>query len=129
MNTSLKLALNSWLKAFIAAMLSFVLLQYSNGLPITSLSIWAVVGSGIAGVLPAIYKYFNNEEGFLNTFWGSWIKSLITIGLSLVIERLGAGISIFALDWVNIANATIAGLIPSLINWLDPNNTRYGISK
>lgn len=66
---------------------------------------------------------------FFNTMVGSWVKVFITVVLA---QYMAMGISIFELDIESIkclVSSGIASLIPVIINYLNPNDPRYGSKK
>ena len=63
---------------------------------------------------------------FLNTIWGSWLK---VFAVAVLVKFSDLGGNIFALDaesLKHLANAGIIALIPVIINFLNPQDTRYG---
>lgn len=66
---------------------------------------------------------------FLNTPFGSWFKVFITTILSLY---LASGKGIFELDinsLKDIVSCGIAATLPVIINYLNSEEPRYGITK
>jgi hypothetical protein len=66
---------------------------------------------------------------FFNTMLGSWVKVFITVVLA---QYMAMGISIFDLDIESIKcllSSGVASLIPVIINYLNPNDPRYGPKK
>ena len=66
---------------------------------------------------------------FLNTMAGSWLKVFL---VAVLIKFSDLGANIFSLDTESIkhlANAGIIAVIPVLINFLNPQDNRYGPGK
>lgn len=68
-------------------------------------------------------------SNFLNTAVGGWLKVFLATILSLVLVNMSNGQDIFSMDWKQIVSGAVAALIPVLINWLNPNDPRYGVNK
>lgn len=68
-------------------------------------------------------------SNFLNTAVGSWLKVFVATILSLVLVNMSNGQDIFSMDWKQLISGAIASLLPILINWLNPNDPRYGTNK
>jgi hypothetical protein len=119
----------SWLKAFISGILVFALLQYSHGNQFTDLRLWDVIGSGVGALLPFILKWAQGTDVWGQTFFGGLAKNALTIVIGLIVARLGEGSSLLTMDWPDLINTTIATSLPSVINWLNPNDPRYGVNK
>lgn len=66
---------------------------------------------------------------FLNTAAGSYVKVFLVVLLTLVLNQLSTGTTIFQLDWSSLANGAIVSFIPVIINSLNPKDTRYGKNK
>lgn len=49
---------------------------------------------------------------------GSWLKTFVAAALA---TYMAVGLDVNA-----IANAAVASVLPSIINWLNPNYSRYG---
>lgn len=49
---------------------------------------------------------------------GSWLKTFLAAALA---TYMAVGLDVNA-----IANAAVASVLPSIINWLNPNYSRYG---
>ena len=63
---------------------------------------------------------------FLNTIWGSWLK---VFAVAVLVKFSDLGGNIFALDaesLKHLVNAGVISLIPVIINFLNPQDTRYG---
>lgn len=63
---------------------------------------------------------------FLNSPLGSWLKVFLT---AVLIKFLDKGADIFALDLESIKDlvqAGMVGVLPVIINILNPQDTRYG---
>lgn len=68
-------------------------------------------------------------QNFLNSPAGSWLKVFVSGILGLVLTNVLNGADIFSMDWKSILSGGIASVIPVIINWLNPNDTRYGSNK
>jgi hypothetical protein len=66
---------------------------------------------------------------FLNSVWGSWLK---VFAVAVLVKFSDLGGDLFSLDLQSVkhlVNAGIIALIPVIINFLNPNDSRYGIGK
>jgi hypothetical protein len=64
---------------------------------------------------------------FLNTPLAAWLKVFVATILSLVLINISKGIDLFSLNWKEIVSGAVASLLPVIINWLNPNDPRYGL--
>lgn len=65
----------------------------------------------------------------LNTAWASWIKVFIATILTTYLIMLGEGHKLFTWDLSMVEKLLTAGIVsvlPIIINYLNPNDTRYG---
>lgn len=121
--------LESFAKAFVSGIIVFSLLQYSHGHPFTDLHLWDVIGAGVGALLPAIWKWVQGTNVWGQTFWGSVAKNTLSVIIGLIISRLGEGATLFTLDWPDLINTSIATVLPAVFNWLNPNDSRFGLNK
>ena len=66
---------------------------------------------------------------FLNTALGSWIKVFITALLTTYLMMLSEGRNLFSWDldmFEKLLTAGIVSVMPVIINFLNPNDPRYG---
>lgn len=61
-------------------------------------------------------------SNFLNTPVGSWVKVFLATVLVLILNHG----NIYDLNWKELANTAVMSAIPVLINYLNPNDPRYG---
>lgn len=66
---------------------------------------------------------------FLNSAFGSWIKVFVAAILGLVLTNLLTGIDLFEMNWKSLVSGAVASVLPIIINWLNPSDTRYGKGK
>jgi hypothetical protein len=59
---------------------------------------------------------------FLNTIYGSWLKLVLTAILTMVITKG----NIYEVTLEECISAAVISILPIIINWLNPNDTRYG---
>ena len=59
---------------------------------------------------------------FLNSIYGSWVKIFLSAILTMVISKG----DIYLITLKDSFNAGIISIIPIIINYLNPNDTRYG---
>lgn len=59
---------------------------------------------------------------FLNSAFGSWIKIVIVAILTMMINKG----NIFEITLHEYFNAAIFSILPIIINYLNPHDTRYG---
>lgn len=64
-------------------------------------------------------------KNFLNTPAGTWVKVFVAACLAFILAHGG----IWDLNWKDLVSAGTMAAIPSLINFLNPADTRYGIGK
>ncbi len=62
---------------------------------------------------------------FLNSIYGSYIKVFVTAVLTMVISKG----DIFAVTLNEVISAGAIAILPIIVNWLNPNDTRYGTNK
>jgi hypothetical protein len=59
---------------------------------------------------------------FLNSIYGSWIKVFLSAVLSMIVMKG----DIYLVTLKDCANAGIISILPIIINYLNPNDKRYG---
>ena len=59
---------------------------------------------------------------FLNSIYGSYLKILITAILTMIISKG----DIFAITLNEVISAGVIAILPIIINWINPHDTRYG---
>ena len=59
---------------------------------------------------------------FLNSIYGSWAKVFVTAVLTMIMAKG----DIFAVTLKEVVSAGIISIMPIIINWLNPKDTRYG---
>lgn len=59
---------------------------------------------------------------FLNTIYGSWIKVFLSAILTMIIAKG----DIFAVSLKECLSAGVISILPIIINYLNPHDTRYG---
>ena len=64
----------------------------------------------------------NRMMKFLNSIYGSWIKVFV----SAVLTMIAAKGDIYAITLKDCLNAGVISILPIVINWLNPQDTRYG---
>lgn len=62
----------------------------------------------------------------LNTAFGSYVKTFLSVVLTLVLTQLASGLSVLELDWGVIGNGALVSFLPVVINALNPKDKRYG---
>ena len=62
---------------------------------------------------------------FLNSVYGSWLKIFVSAILTMVI----ASGDIFSVTLKDCISAGIISILPIIINYLNPHDTRYGKQK
>lgn len=62
---------------------------------------------------------------FLNSIYGSWLKVAITAILTMIITKG----NIYEVTLQEIISAGVVAMLPIIINWLNPHDTRYGTHK
>ena len=65
-------------------------------------------------------------KDFLNTPVGSWIKVFLSALLGFVLTNIMNGVDIFSMDWKSLVAGALSSVLPVIINWLNPNDARYG---
>lgn len=72
------------------------------------------------------------KKYFLNSAFAGWLKVFISAVLLQVLNSMTEGYSLFTYDWPmiqKILNAGFVALLPVIINYLNPNDPRYGRTK
>lgn len=64
-------------------------------------------------------------KNFLNTPAGSWLKVFFAAMLVFVIKHG----SIYGINWQQLIDASIMGVVPVIFNYINPADTRYGVNK
>ena len=59
---------------------------------------------------------------FLNSIYGSWLKLVLTAILTMIISKG----NIYMITLEECISAAVISILPIIINWLNPNDTRYG---
>jgi hypothetical protein len=59
---------------------------------------------------------------FLNSIYGSWIKIFLSAILTMIISKG----DIYLIAIKDCINAGIISILPLIINYLNPHDTRYG---
>lgn len=59
---------------------------------------------------------------FLNSMYGSWIKIFLAAILTMIINKG----DIYLISLKDCINAGIISILPIIINYLNPHDTRYG---
>jgi hypothetical protein len=62
---------------------------------------------------------------FLNSVYGSWVKVFLSAILTMVIVKN----DIYSVTLKECISAGIISILPIIINYLNPNDTRYGKQK
>jgi hypothetical protein len=62
---------------------------------------------------------------FLNSIYGSWLKVALTAILTMIITKG----NIYEITLEEVISASVISILPIIINWLNPNDTRYGTNK
>jgi hypothetical protein len=62
---------------------------------------------------------------FLNSIYGSWLKVALTAILTMIITKG----NIYEITLEEVISAGVISIIPIIVNWLNPNDTRYGTNK
>ena len=73
-----------------------------------------------------------HKKPFLNTVIGSWMKVFLTAVMIQMMNNLREGMTIASWNRDTFWDFTSAGLfalLPVIINFFNPNDTRYGINK
>lgn len=63
---------------------------------------------------------------FFNTAIGSYVKTFLSVILTLVLTQLASGLSVLELDWGVVLNGGLVSFLPVIINALNPKDKRYG---
>lgn len=129
MKNTIESVFASYGKQFLAAMLTFIMLQYSHGLMISDIGWQAFASAAVAALVGAALKALNIGNVFFDTWYGSMIKTIATVTLGLFLELLGTGNTLFTIDYPDFINTAFAASIPTLINIINPNDKRYGLNK
>lgn len=119
----------SWAKSFVSGVLTFALLQYSHGFSFTSINLWDFIGAGIGALLPMILKWVQGTNVWGQTFIGGVVKNILAVLIALLISKLGEGYTMFTINWADFINTGIASALPAVLNWLNPNDNRYGLKE
>jgi len=59
---------------------------------------------------------------FLNSVYGSWVKIFVSAILTMVIAKN----DIYSVTLKDCISAGVISILPIIINYLNPNDTRYG---
>lgn len=59
---------------------------------------------------------------FLNSIWGSWLKVALTGVLTMIIAKG----NIYEIAMQDIISAAVIAILPIIVNYLNPHDTRYG---
>lgn len=62
---------------------------------------------------------------FLSSPAGSWFKAFVVAMLTLIIAHGG----LRGLEWVTTMEAAFISVLPTIVNWLNSEDPRYGIKK
>jgi len=62
---------------------------------------------------------------FLNTIYGSWVKVFLSAVLTMVIAKG----NIYFITLEECISAGVISILPIIINYLNPNDNRYGKQK
>lgn len=68
-------------------------------------------------------------KGFLNTPIGGFVKVFLS---AVVVRYMAEGASLFSMDinmWHKLINTGFGAALPVIINYLNPNDPRYGKGK
>tara|TARA_R110000868_G_scaffold134411_1_gene346429 strand:+ start:131 stop:340 length:210 start_codon:yes stop_codon:yes gene_type:complete len=65
-------------------------------------------------------------QNLLNSAFGSYVKTFLSVLLTLVLTQLASGLSVLELDWAIIGNGALVSFLPVIINALNPKDSRYG---
>ncbi len=108
----------SYVKAFIVIMLAFIA---SKG-TVTGLDWSEVIISSLVSFLPFALR-FVNEDSWLNTAYGSYLKMFLSVGIAYIIDRGG----FVGINWDELINTCFMSVIPVVINILNAKDDRYGV--
>jgi hypothetical protein len=59
---------------------------------------------------------------FLNSIYGSWLKVALTAILTMIIAKG----NIYEVTLAECGSAAVISILPIIINYLNPHDTRYG---
>lgn len=59
---------------------------------------------------------------FLNSIYGSWLKIFVSAVLTMIVMKG----DIYSITIKDCLNAGIISILPIVINYLNPHDTRYG---
>jgi hypothetical protein len=59
---------------------------------------------------------------FLNSVYGSWLKLVITAILTMIISKG----NIYEVTLEECISAAVISILPIIVNFLNPHDTRYG---
>ncbi len=59
---------------------------------------------------------------FLNSIYGSWVKTFVSAILTMIIAQG----DIYSVTLKDCLSAGVISILPIIINYLNPNDTRYG---
>ena len=62
---------------------------------------------------------------FLNSVYGSWLKIVLTAILTMIITKG----NIYEVTLEECISAAVISILPIIVNWLNPNDPRYGTKK
>jgi hypothetical protein len=62
---------------------------------------------------------------FLNSIYGSWLKVALTAILTMIITKG----NIYEITLEEVISAGVISILPIIVNWLNPHDTRYGTNK
>jgi hypothetical protein len=62
---------------------------------------------------------------FLNSIYGSWLKLVLTAILTMIISKG----NIYEVTLEECISAAVISILPIIVNWLNPNDPRYGTKK
>jgi len=62
---------------------------------------------------------------FLNSIYGSWVKIFLSAILTMIVVKN----DIYSVTLKECLSAGIISILPIIINYLNPNDTRYGKQK
>ena len=62
---------------------------------------------------------------FLNSIYGSWLKVALTAILTMIITKG----NIYEVTLEEVISAGVISMLPIIVNWLNPHDTRYGTNK
>ena len=64
-------------------------------------------------------------QNFLNSMLGSWFKTFMVAFFTLII----ANGSFAGLDWLHVLDAAAISTLPSIANWFNKKDPRYGLKE